>query len=186
MYGIDTRQFINTMKPGQTAINPGGTSGGGMSGAGYGMIASGVISSIGTIVEGYINAGRMKNQFDFQAKMLALKGRMVRLGADIEIKRIRSRAQTLYGMQRAGYANAGVKMSGSPAAVMLASLREAELDVIYTDINAEYAVETGDTQSAVYRAQGRMTGYEANINTGNTILSMGTNYAKAMALSSEN
>ena len=189
---INTAQFKNTGLPGQTRANPGGSAGG--SGAAYGMLASGVISSIGSIVESHINAGMIKDQYEFKASMLnlqsrmqELQGRMVRIGADVEIRRIRKNADLMYGHQRAAYANAGVKMAGSPAAVMLNSMKEYELDAIYTDINATYNIDmvkyqadTTRNQAELESAQGRMAKYGAYQENTKTLLSMGTEALKEL------
>ncbi|MFA5388866.1 MAG: hypothetical protein WC312_03830 [Candidatus Omnitrophota bacterium] len=163
--------------------------------AGMGTVASGVISGLSDIATGFINASRIRNtykfntkmaelQADFNARMAQLQGRMVRLAADVEIKNIRQKAESLYSEQRAGYAKAGVKMTGSPAQVMMDSLREAELDVIYTDISATYNVGLTETQAGIYRTQAQVQGaiygmqgksaqYDALQNALKSILNMG-------------
>jgi hypothetical protein len=165
------------------------------SGLGMGTIASGVISGLSDIATGLINAGRIKNtykfntsmanlQADFNAKMVQLQGRMVKLSADVQIKNIREKAMSLYSTQRTAYAKAGVKMSGSPAQVMADSLRDAELDAIYTDISATYNVGLTETQAGIYRTEAatqgninkmytKSAGYDAIQNALKTVLNMG-------------
>lgn len=165
------------------------------SSAGMGTIASGVISGLTDIATGFINASRIKNTYkfnaamanlqgDFNAQMAQLQGRMVRLSANIEIKNIREKALSLYSEQRAAYAKAGVKMTGSPAEVMMDSLREAELDAIYTDISATYNVSLTETQAGIYRTEaatqgniyamyGKSAQYDAIQNALKTVLNMG-------------
>jgi hypothetical protein len=98
---------------------------------------------------------------------------MTRLSADIEIKNIRKKAQNLFSYQRAAYANAGVKMAGSPAEVMMNSMKEAELDAIYADISANYNVSLQETQAGIYKMQGKSAGIDAFTNAASTILNMG-------------
>jgi len=168
-------------------------------GSGMGTIAGGVISGLAGIATGFINANRMKNTYkfnasmaqlqgDFNAGMAGLQGRMTRLSADIEIKNIRKKAQTLFSFQRAAYAKAGVKtMEGSPAEVMMDSLRESELDVIYANISADYNVSLNKTQAGIYKTEaqtqadiygmeGKSAGYDALQGGFKSILEVGTKY----------
>lgn len=164
-------------------------------GGGGGGVAAGVISGLADIATGFINASRVKNtykfnqgmadlQANFNAAMAGLQGRMVRLSADTAIKQIRQKAQGLFSEQRAAYAKAGVKMAGSPAEVMMDSLREAELDVIYTDINATYNIGLLQTQGDIYKTEAaakgdiskmaqKSAGYDALQGTFKSILNMG-------------
>jgi len=141
--------------------------------AGAGLIASGVISGLTDIATGFINAGRIKNTYAFNKRMAELQGRMTRLSADVEIKNIRKKAQDLFGYQRAAYAKAGVKMAGSPAEVMMESLRESELDAIYLDISATYNVGLTETQAGIYGMAAKSAQYDALQNAFKSILQMG-------------
>jgi hypothetical protein len=153
----------------------GSSSSGGSSGKGAaGIVASGVISGLTDIATGFINAGRVKNTFKFNQAMAQLQGRMTRLAADVEIKNIRKKAQSLFSSQRAAYAKAGVKMEGSPAVVMANSLKEAELDAIYADISATYNVGLTETQAGIYQMQGQSAQIDAWTNAFKGILNMTT------------
>lgn len=143
---------------------------GGLKGVGTGIIASGVISSLTEIATGFINAARTKQTYEFNAAMQALQGRMIRLQADVEIKNIRKKAQTLFSAQRAGYARAGFAMEGSPVAVMLASQKEMELDIIYSQISADYEVGLTRTQADIYKMRGKSAEIDAWTGAGTTIL----------------
>ncbi len=150
----------------------GGTSGGGIGG---GMVAAGVVSGLSDIAQGLITAQRTRRTYDFNAKMAQLQGRMTRLAADKAIKDIRQKAASLYGEQKAAYAKRGISTTeGSPLAVMFDSFKEAELDEIYTNINADYAMATGDTQAGIYRMQGKSAQYDAVPTAAKTLLQMGT------------
>ena len=143
---------------------------------GGGQIASGVIGGLTEIATGLINAKRTKQTYKFNAAMAELQGRMVRLSADVEIKGIRKRAKSLFSSQRALYAKAGVKMEGSPAAVMMNSLKEAELDAIYLDISATYNVGLTQSEADIYRMKGRSAQRDSYMKMGKTLLGMYTEY----------
>ena len=113
--------------------------------------------------------------------MAELQGRMRRLSADIDIKRIRKIAEDIFGFQMATYAKAGVKLVGSPADVMRDSLKEAELDIIYTNISADYDVGIKKTEAGIYRMQAKSAKYGPIIRTGKTLLEMNTLYQLAKA-----
>lgn len=166
-------------------------------GFGGGMIASGVLSSLSDIATTLINAQRIKNTYkfnsqmanlqgDFNSKMSGLQGRMVRLSASVEIKNIRQKAASLLSEQRAGYARAGMDIrEGSPVAVMMHDLKEAELDEIYRQISADYGVSLAETQNSISTMESqsalgikKMESQSAQIDAwtgvGNTILKTGT------------
>ena len=152
----------------------------GLSGAQKGAIAGGVISGLTTIATSFIDAKARKNTYAFNAKMAQLQGRMTRLSADVEIKQIRRRAAAMYSSQRAGYAAAGLRLAGSPAAVMKESLKQAELDVIYANISADYNVGLTETQAGIYKMQGSQAKYKAMADTGKTLLKFGTSLYKIL------
>ncbi len=131
------------------------------SGAGFDSVAAGVMSGIANIANSFINAQQVRNAAKYNAGMSELQGRMTRLSADVEIKNIRKKAQSLFSYQRAAYAKAGLKMGGSPIQVMMDSLKEAELDAIYADINASYNIGTMGNQANLEK---KMTVSSANEN----------------------
>jgi hypothetical protein len=145
----------------------------GSSGTGAGgLVAAGVISGLADIANGFINAQRTKNAYKFNAAMQQVQGRMIKLKAREEIKDIRAKALSLFSTQQARYAKAGVAMTGSPLEVMHESIKNAELDAIFTQINADYAAATGETQAGIYRAAGKSAGIDAYTNAMKTILNM--------------
>ena len=123
--------------------------GGATPGAGAGLVASGVLSGLSTIAQGFINAQRLKNTYNFNEGMAALNKRMMQLSARVAIADIRKKAQSLFSSQRAGYAKAGFSFEGSPAIVAQESLKNASLDEIFTQINADYGVSIIDTNTAI-------------------------------------
>jgi len=156
--GTLINDFNAQINSGATPVKATGSSS--ASSSGMGTIASGVISGLSDIATGFINAGRIKNTYKFNEGMVNLQNsfnegmaqlqtRMMKLSASVAIGQIREKALSLYGEQRAAYARAGVKMQGSPAEVMLDSLKNAELDVIYNQINADYGVSLVNTQTGI-------------------------------------
>jgi len=156
-----------------SGMNTGIKAGSSGSGIGGGMVASGVMSGLTEIATTYINAQRAKNTYKFNAAMSQLQGRLVRLSADKQIKDIRAKAASIYSSQRAGYAKAGVQMTGSVLEVMLESAKNAELDEIFVGINADLGISSYDTQAGLYKLAGKSAMMDANTSALKSILNMG-------------
>jgi len=158
------------------------TSGGGISGAATGAIAMGAASALTNIFTGIIGAHSTKRagefnarMFEFEGRINAIKQRQRKLSAKVEVKRIRREGMAIYGTQRATYAASGVRLSGSPVAVMKESLKQAELDIIYTNINAEYGdVDTTRVSAGMERLKGSQAGSQAITDAGSSLLKFGT------------
>ena len=142
-----------------------------------GFVASMVASGITDIATTFINAQRTKRTYEFNARMAELQGRMNKIAANKAIADIRYKAKGLFSTQRAIYAKAGVKMEGSPAEVQMESLKNSELDVIYTGINAEYQTSLQRTQAGIYRMEGASAMRDVIPKVGKTLLTMGSEYA---------
>lgn len=160
--GFDPSQIKSS---GTAAVGSGGT-------GGMGLVTSGLVSGMTDIATGLINAQRTKNAYKFNAGMQAVQGRMVQLQAREEIKNIRAKALSLLSSQQSMYSKAGVKMTGSPLEVMQESIKEAELDAIFTQINADYATATGTQQAGIYRTAAKSAGVDAWTNAFKSILTM--------------
>jgi len=144
-------------------------------GSGAGLIASTVISGISDIATGLVNAQRTKNTYNFNAEMAKLQGRMNKLSANVEIRNIRKKANSLLSSQRAGYAKAGFDVSeGTPIAVMTKGQEEAELDVIYAEISRDYNVSLANTQAGIYEMQGTSAVNDSITSSVSTILNTGS------------
>lgn len=150
-----------------------GASGGGMGGA---TVTSGVISSLASIATTVLNAQAAKNTAKFNAGMAEIEGRAIKVAARFEIAKIRRRSDQIFGRQIAMYAKSGVKLEGSPAEVMLESLKEAELDAIITDINAEYGIWQKQAQGDMYKMDAANVYTNAMLSSGAQVIKMGTNY----------
>lgn len=141
-----------------------------------GLVSMSVISGLTDVANSFISAQRMRNTAKFNMSMADLQGRMTKLSADAQIKQIREKAQGLYSTQRALYAKAGVRMEGSPAEVMADSLKNSEIDAIYTGINAEYQTSLQRTQAKISNMEARSAMLDTIPKVGKTLLNMGTQY----------
>lgn len=147
--------------------------GGGIGKAAAGLIASTVIGGLSDIAVGFVNAGRSKNTYNFNASMMELEKRMYRLSAKQEISNIRRKASTLLSAQRAAIAKSGLAMEGSPIAVMSKGQEEAELDVIFANINMEYGSSLYDTRAGIEKMKGNSVMNDQISASAKTILSTG-------------
>lgn len=141
-----------------------------------GAVASGVISGVTEIATSLINAQRTKNRYEFNARMAEIQGRMRRLTADVAIEGIRKKSNAIYGAQRARIAKAGIKFVGSPVEVARSSLEAAELDIIYTNISADFDVGQFQVQSDLLKGQADMAFLGAVQKTNKTLLNVNTLY----------
>lgn len=168
------------------------------SAAGGATVTAGVLSGLTSIITGFINAGRIKNTAKFNAGMADIEARMAQTQADFTsrinrvsakyaIAQIRRTSDQLFSKQRALYAKAGVTFSGSPAEVMTESLKQAELDVFATDLNADIASWNGQfaatniatekkAEADIYRMGAQSVYVDAGTSASNTILSMLTKH----------
>lgn len=166
-------QYEGSMGSPINASSGGGSSGGGVGGA---TVTSGVISSLTSIATTLLNAQAAKKTAKFNAGMAEIEGRAAKVAAKFEIARIRRRSDQIFGRQIAMYAKSGVKLEGSPAAVMLESLKEAEMDAIITDINAEYFGWQKQAQGDMYKMDAANVYTNAMLSAGAQGVKMGTNY----------
>ena len=147
----------------------------GLNKAGAGLVASSVISGLSDIATGLVNAQRTKNTYKFNAEMAKLQGRMNKLSANIEIRNIRKKANSLLSSQRAAFAKSGVDVrEGTPIEVMQKSQEEAELDVIYAEISRDYNVSLTNTQAGIYEMQGKSAVNDSITSSVSTILNKGS------------
>ena len=156
------------------AGRPLGTPTSGIGSGGGALITSSIVSGIADVANSFITAGRLKNTAKFNAGMADISGRMVKTVAKYEIQRIRKRSDAMFSKQRALYAKAGVTFDGSPAAVMQASLREAELDAFATELNAEMTAWSIKTQGRIGQAEVAGVYGDAGLHGAKTILNTAT------------
>lgn len=138
-------------------------------GGGVGAYA-GIVSDLGQIATGLINAKRGRDTANFNTQMLDLDKRLARLSAKVRIKQIRERAMSLFSTQRAGFARAGLAIEGGQAAVMAESLKQSELDAIFEEINVELGESAIGTQQRIIQSDARSAQMDEYINIGSSIL----------------
>lgn len=139
---------------------------------GGGAVASSVISAIGDIATGFINASKAQNAYKYNAAMSELSKRMYRLSAKKEINRIRGEGVSILSTQRAAIAKSGLALSGSPLEVMRQSQEDAELDLIYAQINLDYGSSLYDTQTGLQNLYANRSVYSGWQNTYKSILNL--------------
>jgi len=149
-----------------------------ISGGGGAEISGMVAGAVSNIAVGFINAQRRRNALKFNMRMAELQGRKIRLAADVQIRGIRKRANALLSTQEALVGASGLTFSGSPTAVMVQSLKEAELDIIFTNINADLGIGQTQTQADIFRIQADSATSRAVLNTGTTLLNLQTQLSK--------
>lgn len=156
------------------AYTGGGTGSGGSGGSGAtgAAIASSIASGISSIVSTIYDAKKIKDIMQFNSGMTALQKRMVRLSTQNHIRNIRKEAQSMFSAQRAAVANSGMALTGSPAAVMLNTAKEYELDEIFSNINADLAISVIDTQNEIARMEKKAAIKNEYMGIGKTVLNM--------------
>lgn len=165
--------YIQGMGKVNVAPNDYYKTGGSQSNGAGAVVTAGVLSGLTDIVTGFVNAGRIKQTAKFNAAMGEIQTRMAKTVAKYEIARIRQRSDSLFSKQRALYAKSGVRFEGSPAVVMANSLKEAELDVFATDLNAEMAGWATEAQGKIGMMETSGAYGAAMSNAGKTILDTG-------------
>jgi len=130
----------------------------------------GIVSGLGQIASGLINAKRIGDTANFNSQMLDLDKRLIKLASGLRIKQIREQAMSLFSTQRSRFAKSGLAIEGGQAAVMAESLKQSELDVIYEEINADLGVGAISTQQSMISMKARSAQMDEYINIGSSIL----------------
>lgn len=120
-----------------------------------------VASIVGTGLQaaGQMKAGKdAKSAYDLQAKM-------TEQSAAIDVQNISKEERVMAGAQKAGYAKAGVKVSGSALDVMLNTATNYEFDKMVTKYNAR-------TQAGISRYYGKVAQQQGMFSSGMTLLGM--------------
>ena len=93
--------------------------------------------------------------FQFNAQVAQQRAVLVRERGKIDIERQRRRARAFSASQRAAFAAAGVRLTGSPLEVLLADAAELEFDALITKFNTENDVlaEMTNADISLFRAQ---------------------------------
>ena len=93
--------------------------------------------------------------FQFNAQVAQQRAQLVRERGKIDIERQRRRARAFSASQRAAFAAAGVRLTGSPLEVLIADAAELEFDALITKFNTENDVlaEMTNADISLFRAQ---------------------------------
>lgn len=133
------------------------------------------VSAIGTVTQGI----RMNKAEQYNADVAEQKGEAIRRSTDFEIARRREDTDSLVSRQRALYAKAGVKFSGSPLTVMVDTIADAEFDNAILDYNAKVGISAAQSEAEHRRASGKAMVGESYVKAGSTLLQTGGSLAYA-------
>lgn len=133
------------------------------------MIAGAGLSAVGQIQQGYAastaatanaNLAEMQGReskiaSDYNAAVARANAEAIRASSEIDIQKQIKAKGALRGEQVAGYAKAGVKLEGSPLAVIIDSAAQAELDMAITRYNTETSASQAEYQAKEFTRQGQ-------------------------------
>lgn len=137
-------------------------------GSGYLSIFGSILDSIGAVYGGYQDNAVSKYNAKVAEAQSALVDANIRYRntiTDININNRTNRAKKemdlIAGEQAAGYASAGVRMTGSPIDVMLESRKNSELDLALLNLNDRLMANqqniTDTVTSVGYQAEAKLT-----------------------------
>jgi len=136
-------------------------------------LATAGLSAVGSIMQGKA----MQSAEEMNAQVARQEAEAIRRATDFEIERRREEREKLLGRQRALYAKAGVKFSGSPLTVMIDTIADYEMDFAMLRYNSQIGISRTMSE-AQYREQlGKSYLTESYIKAGTTLLSTGVNLA---------
>lgn len=118
---------------------------------GFGLSLGGTIGgAIGSIFEGQAQ----RDWYNTNAFLAETEGRIAGIGAKMNIKKFREQSDSFFKSQVALYAKAGVKLEGSPIAVLKASARDMEYDALVKEYDADFNQWEKSMQASMYRGYG--------------------------------
>lgn len=98
---------------------------------------------------------------EYNAAVSRANAAAIRSAADIEIERQKKTAKAFKSGQMAGYASAGVKLTGSPLNVMIDTATEFAMDRAITDYNANIGVMQAQSQGTGFDISGKISKNQA-------------------------
>jgi hypothetical protein len=133
----------------------------------YLSIFGSILDSIGAVYSGYLENSVAKYNIKISEAQSALvesniryRTSMTDIGIEQRTSKARKDMRIIEGEQVAGYAGAGVKLTGSPIDVMLESRKNSELDLALLNLNDRLMTNqqniTDTVTSAGYKAQGML------------------------------
>ena len=112
---------------------------------GFMSAVTGITDVFGRLISSRSQSQQGKSRADafaFNAAVLNQRAALVRQSAQLDIARQRRRARQVTGSQRAAFAAAGVKLTGTPLEVITADAAEMLLDQSITRFNAENEISS--------------------------------------------
>jgi len=167
---------ITTFYPGASAPPASAASPSASNASAYGFIA-GQVLQIGSSIYGGIlqnsiskaNAQLFEAQgnysssvAEFNAAVSRANQTAIRAAADLEIEAQKKAEKRFHGAQVAGYAKAGVKLTGSPAEVLIDTATEFKKQQAITDYNAKIGMMQAGSQAQAYDIMGTLAKSEAS------------------------
>ena len=135
------------------------------------MLASTAASAFSNIWAGQ----QAKDAAEFNAKQAEVDAQLARNQAAFEERNFRAGVDRLLGQQRAGYAKAGVQLTGTAALVQEDSTMQAEMDALMIRYGGVIRSNGFRTQAALQRLQGASAQTQGFMNATGSIL---TGYAQ--------
>lgn len=124
------------------------------------------VSMVGSIMKGKREADAAKAQAklsDYQAEAEIKRG-------DAEERDMRRRASQLVGKQRAAYAAAGVRLTGSPLLVMAETLQDSEKDILSLQKETDAKALSYKIQSSIFQDTASTAKTSSYFGAGTTLL----------------
>ena len=135
------------------------------------MLASTAASAFANIYAGQ----QAKDAAAFNARQAEMDAQLARTQAGFEERNFRAGVDRLLGQQRAGYAKAGVQLTGTAALVQEDSAMQAEMDALMIRYGGVIKSNSFRTQAALQRLQGASAQTQGFMNATGSIL---TGYAQ--------
>ncbi len=143
--------------------------------------------SIGLQIFGQIRKGQQEQQiFNFNAAVSRQKAELTRLSGDLRISQLRDRKRRLASSQVAGFAGAGVRITGTPLQVIADSDSQAEIDIMLVDIETRNAILAATSDAELDILRGSLARSSSLISAGTTLLSQIPSFVSSRNLATVN
>lgn len=162
------------MSPTQIENYVSGSGGGGGGGAfGLSIITSGIVTAIQEIEQGRI----AQAQADYNAALMEGKAKWIDFQKGIAARQYNRLRGKAIGKTVAATAGAGLRLSGSPLAVMIDTATQINIDKAITLANMEQEKTYTKSAAEMYRVEGRNAVRQATTNAFSSLLQSGSKYA---------
>lgn len=132
-----------------------------------------IASIAGTAMSAYgqIQAGSAKSRIAEQnAQIAEANARQSELATADQLEQLASHTRLVLGKQKAGFAKAGVKRSGTVLDVLTETANKADRDAYRIKETGRFAVEGFTTQAAQQRYMGKVAKQQSYFGAGSTLL----------------